>query len=425
MKYTEMSKEELAAEKASLNKEYAVLKSEGLQLNMARGVLSAKQLDLTQEMLGVLRTPEDCVTEAGTDCRNYGLLDGIPEAKRLFAQMLEVSEDELIVGGNSSLNMMYDALARNMIYGTEDGGEPWAKQGEIKFLCPVPGYDRHFAICESLGIKMINVPLYADGPDMDVIEKLVTSDASIKGIWCVPKYSNPTGAVYSDECVRRFAALRPAAKDFRIMWDNAYIVHALYGDAAKQHNIFEEAKKYGNENMIYEFASTSKISFPGSGVAVVASSKTNIDMIKKRMSVQTIGADKLNQMRHVRYFKSFDGILAQMKRHAEIIAPKFRLVDELLTRELDGKGIASWSNPEGGYFISLNVLPGCAAAVYAKMSDLGVKLTPSGATYPYHNDPDDSNLRIAPTFPPIEELEKATEALCLCVKLAAVEKLIG
>ena len=421
MKYTEMTSEELKAEKAQLKKEYEILKSRHLDLNMARGVLSVEQLNLTQDMLGVLKTQDDCITENGTDCRNYGLLDGIPEAKKLFAEMLDVDDDELIVGGNSSLNMMYDTLARHMIYGRDGVNKPWATQGEIKFLCPVPGYDRHFAICESLGIKMINVPLNEDGPDMDEVERLVASDASIKGIWCVPKYSNPTGTVYSDETIHRFAKLKTKADDFCIMWDNAYIVHSLYGESAKQMNLLKEAEKFENENTVYEFASTSKISFPGSGVAVLATSKANIESIKKHISVQTIGADKLNQMRHVRYFGSLNGILDQMKRHSAIIAPKFKLVDELFEKELSKTGLCTWSKPEGGYFVSLNVPCGCASVVYSKMCDLGVKLTPAGATYPYHNDPTNSNLRVAPTFPPIDELEIATKALCLCVKLATLD----
>lgn len=421
MKYCEMTPEQLAAERASLKTQYDELMAKGLKLNMARGVLCSEQLELTHGMLNILSTKDDCFAEAGTDCRNYGVLDGLPEAKKLFADMLEVSTDCIIVGGNASLNLMYDTVVRNMIYGTEDVHEPWAGK-KIKFLCPTPGYDRHFAICESLGIEMINIPLSSDGPDMDMVEKLVSEDESIKGMWCVPKYSNPTGDVYSDEVITRLASMKPAAKDFRIMWDNAYIVHSLYGEPVKQLNILEEVKKYGNDNMIYVFASTSKISFPGAGVAVMASSPANIAAIKKVMTVQTIGHDKLNQLRHVRYFGSMEGISEQMKRHAAIIAPKFKLVDRVFTERLGELGIASWTKPQGGYFISLDVPEGCATKVYNMMSDLGVTLTPAGATYPYRRDPKDANLRIAPTFPPLNELEQACEALCLCVKIAAIDK---
>ncbi len=424
MKYCEMTPEQLAAERASLQNEYEELKAKGLKLNMARGVLCSEQLELTHGMLNILSTKEDCFSEAGTDCRNYGVLDGLPEMKKIFADMLEVPAECLIVGGNASLNLMYDTVARNMLYGTEDVKQPWAGR-KIKFLCPVPGYDRHFSICESLGIEMINVPLNEDGPDMDIVEELVSKDDSIKGMWCVPKYANPTGDVYSDAVITRLASMKPAAKDFRIMWDNAYVVHSLYGEPAKQLNILEEVKKYGNDNMVYVFASTSKISFPGSGVAVMASSAANIAAIKKVMGMQTIGHDKLNQLRHVRYFGSMEGISEQMKRHAAIIAPKFKLVDKVFTERLGDLDIATWTKPMGGYFISLDVPEGCAAKVYGMMSELGVTLTPAGATYPYRRDPKDSNLRIAPTFPPLAELEQACEALCLCVKLAAAEQALA
>ena len=423
MKYSDLSKEEIQEELKKLRAEYAEMASHGYKLNMARGVLSKAQLELTQDMLTALVTPDQCCTESGTDCRNYGLLDGIPEAKRLMADILGIQPHKVIVGGNSSLNLMYDAVARNLLFGTEDVKEPWAKQGKIKFICPVPGYDRHFAICEALGIEMINVDLLDDGPDMDAVEKLVSSDPQIKGMWCVPKYSNPTGTVYSDKVIRRIASLKPAAKDFRVFWDNAYVVHSLYGEPAKQLEILAEAEKQGNPNMIYEFASTSKISFPGSGVAVIASSPENIEEIKHRMGVQTIGHDKLNQMRHVRYFKNMDGIREHMKEHAAIIAPKFKLVTDTLKRELDGLDIARWTEPEGGYFVSLDIYIGSASRVYILMSELGVTLTPAGATFPYHLDPNDRNLRIAPTFPPIDELKIACDALCLCVRIAALERL--
>ncbi|MBR5515153.1 MAG: aminotransferase class I/II-fold pyridoxal phosphate-dependent enzyme [Clostridia bacterium] len=424
MEYTLLSKEQLLEEKLLLDKKYEELKSKKLNLNMARGILAKEQLDLTQDMLSVLKTKEDCITEVGTDCRNYGLLDGIPGAKRLFSEILGIPSECLIIGGNSSLNLMYDTIARNMIFGVEEeGSTPWAAQGKIKFLCPSPGYDRHFSITAKMGMELIPVDMKEDGPDMDQIETLVENDESIKGIWCVPKYSNPTGVIFSDEVIRRFASLKPKAKDFRIFWDDAYTIHFLYNDLASQPCLLEEAKKYGNENMVYIFTSTSKISFPGSGVSVIASSKHNIEAIKKHMSVQTIGHDKLNQMRHVKFFGSKEGVIEQMKRHAEIIAPKFKLVDEIFERELSGLGIAKWSKPEGGYFISLDTMEGTAKRVYEMMCDLGVNLTPAGATFPYGKDPRDCNLRIAPTFPPLSELEQACEALCLCVKLAAIEKL--
>ncbi len=426
MEYTQLTAAELESTKAALDKEFEELKAKNLKLNMARGVLSNDQLDLTMEMLGNLRDKSDCISEAGTDCRNYGLVDGIPEAKRIFAELLCTTPDNIIVGGNSSLNLMYDTIARNMIFGVEEeGSTPWAQQGKIKFLCPSPGYDRHFAICERMGIEMITVDMLDDGPDMDTVEKLVSEDPSIKGIWCVPKYSNPTGVVYSKETIVRMSALKPAAKDFRVFWDDAYIIHSLYDKAAYQIEILDEVKKYGNDNMVYIFTSTSKISFPGSGIAVIASSKHNIDKIKNHMSVQTIGHDKLNQMRHIKYFGSLDGIIKHMERHAAIIAPKFQLVDEVLTRELEGLGIAKWTKPTGGYFISLDVYPGTAKRVYEMMCELGVNLTPAGATFPYKKDPCDKNLRIAPTFPPLDELRQASEALCLCTKRAAVEKLLN
>ncbi|MBR6514567.1 MAG: aminotransferase class I/II-fold pyridoxal phosphate-dependent enzyme [Clostridia bacterium] len=426
MEYTQLTAAELESIKAALDTEFENLKAKNLKLNMARGILDKDQLDLTQDMLGILVTKEDCKTEAGTDCRNYGILDGIPEAKRIFAELLDIPAENLIIGGNSSLNLMFDTFARNMIFGVEDeGSTPWAAQGKIKFLCPAPGYDRHFSICEKMGIEMITVEMKADGPDMDTVEKLVSEDASIKGIWCVPKYSNPTGVIFSDEVIARLASMKPAAKDFRIFWDDAYIIHSLYAGADMQPSIIKECAKYGNDNMAYVFTSTSKISFPGSGLAVIASSKHNIDAIKKVLTVQTIGHDKLNQMRHVKYFGNLEGILKHMEKHAAIIAPKFRMVDEVLTEQLTGLGIASWSKPEGGYFISLDVFPGTAKRVYEMMCELGVNLTPAGATFPYGKDPEDKNLRIAPTFPPLDELKTASEALALCTKRAAAERILN
>lgn len=423
MNYLELTKEAASAEYSRLQSEYNDYKAKDLHLDMSRGKPGKEQLDLTMGMLGVISSDADCSTVGGTDCRNYGLLDGIPEAKKLFSELLGIKEDRILVAGNSSLNLMYDTVARAMLYGVL-GGTPWAKLEHVKFLCPAPGYDRHFAICESLGIEMITVPMLDDGPDMDIVEKLAASDESIKGIWCVPKFSNPGGIVYSDETVRRFARLKTAAKDFRIFWDNAYAVHDFDTDEpVKLLDLFEEAEKCGNIDKIFYFASTSKISFPGSGVAIMAASEANMSQIKSIMTVQTIGFDKLNMMRHVKYFKNADGILERMRAHASIIKPKFDIVLDELERELAGTGIAGWTSPRGGYFISLDVYPGCAKRVYELACELGVKLTTAGATFPYGIDPEDKNIRIAPTFPPNDELKLASEILCLCVKLAALEKL--
>ena len=424
MKYSEMTAEQLKGELAVLGGEFAQYKAKEMKLDMSRGKPGSEQLVLTQKMLSVISDPDDCICENGLDCRNYGLLDGIPEAKRMFADILEVPIENIIMQGNSSLNAMYDEIARFMLFGTCDSDTPWSKLPKVKFLCPVPGYDRHFAICEVFGIEMINVPMTADGPDMDMIEELVASDDSIKGVWCVPKYSNPDGIVYSDETVRRFAALKPAAKDFRIMWDNAYVIHALYDELADQPNIIAEAAKHGNPNMPLEFMSTSKVTFPGSGVAVLAASKCNIEHTKKYMSYQTIGYDKINQMRHVVYFGDAKGMRDHMKHHADIIRPKFEIVLDALDqlRELD---IAEWNSPKGGYFISVNTLDGCAKRVFELAREAGVTLTGAGATFPYGRDPRDRNLRIAPTYPSNEDLKIASDILCLCIKIASAEKLLG
>jgi len=422
MSYASLTPAERAAELASLRREYNIYRQKDLKLDMSRGIPSAPQLNLTLDMLHNLNSASSCKTDAGLDCRSYGTLDGIPEAKKLFADILEVNPNNVIVFGNSSLNIMYDTVARAMLYGV-CGSTPWAKLDKVRFLCPSPGYDRHFSICQSLGIEMIPVDMTPSGPDMDQIERLVAEDDSIKGIWCVPKYSNPEGIVYSDETVLRFARLKPAAKDFRIFWDDAYCVHPLYEDCAEIPNLLEECEKAGNPDMVYIFISTSKISFPGSGVAVLAASDANIAQIKSVMTIQTIGHDKLNQLRHVRFFRDADGIRSHMQKHAAILRPKFECVLKAFHEKLAPCGIAEWTEPRGGYFISLNVPDGCAKRVWMLMSELGVKLTGAGATFPYGNDPRDRNLRIAPSYPSVEELTVAADALCLCVRIAALEKL--
>lgn len=423
--YKEMSREELLALKEELAHQYEDVKAKGLKLDMSRGKPAASQLDMEMDFLDVLNAASDVKTEAGVDCRNYGLLDGIPEAKKLMADMLGVTADQVIVCGNASLNIMYDTIARSMIFGVL-GSTPWCKLDQVKFLCPVPGYDRHFAITEQFGIEMINIPMTQQGPDMDLVEKYVNSDPAVKGIWCVPKYSNPQGYTYSDETVRRFAALKPAAEDFRIFWDNAYVIHDLYEDKSDALlEILGECEKAGNPDMVYEFCSTSKVTFAGSGISAVASSKANLDFFKKTMTIQTIGYDKLNQLRHVRYFKNIDGMKEHMKKHAAIMRPKFEAVLAVLERELGGLSIGSWTKPNGGYFISFESMEGCAKAIVERCKEAGVVLTGAGATYPYKKDPADSNIRIAPTFPSEQELALATDLFVLCVKLVSVEKLLA
>ncbi len=424
MKYGELSRAELEKLHAEVSNEYAGYKARGLSLDMSRGKPDKLQLDLSQAMLGCVKEPEDCLSETGLDCRNYGLLDGIPEAKRIFSELLGVKTDMLVVCGNSSLNIMYDMLVRCMLYGAQEGSAPWSKLPKVKFLCPCPGYDRHFAICESLGIEMIPVKMTPTGPDMDEVERLAASDDSVKGIWCVPKYSNPDGITYSQSTVKRFGALKTAAPDFRIFWDNAYIVHDLYEETDVLVNIFDCLSEE-NSDKVYEFASTSKITFPGSGVSVIASSKKNIERLKSQMSIQTIGCDKINMLRHVKYFGDCNGIKEHMKKHAELIRPKFDAILAKFDSELSGLGIAEWTKPRGGYFISLNVMPGCAARVWKLMKDAGVTMTSAGAAFPYGKDPDDSNLRIAPTYPPLSEIKTAADVLVCCVKLAVLEKLLA
>lgn len=423
--YEEMTKEELLKEKEGLEAEYKKFQQRGLKLDMSRGKPSQEQLDLSMGMMDVLTSGVDLTCDDGTDCRNYGVLDGISEAKQLIGDMIECNPDNIIIYGNSSLNIMYDTISRSMTHGVM-GNTPWCKLDKVKFLCPVPGYDRHFAITEHFGIEMINVPMTATGPDMDMVEKLVAEDEAIKGIWCVPKYSNPQGYTYSKETVERFARLKPAAPDFRIYWDNAYSIHHLYDDNQDfLVEILGECAKAGNPDLVYKFTSTSKVSFPGSGIAAVAASKANLDDFRKYMQVQTIGHDKLNQLRHVRFFKDLDGLHAHMRKHADILRPKFELVLDTLDKELSGLGIGEWTKPHGGYFISFDSLDGCAKAIVARAKEAGVILTGAGATYPYGKDPKDSNIRIAPSFPTLEDLGKAAQVFVLCVKLVSVEKLLG
>lgn len=417
--FAEMSKEELEQAKEAADKDYEELKSRNLSLDMSRGKPAPSQIDHAN---GMLKEMTDYHTKSGMDVRNYGVLDGIPEMKELFSELLDIPAGQLIVGGNASLNLMFDAVMRLFVFGTM-GEKPWGRLDEVKFLCPSPGYDRHFTICETLGIKMIPVPMTKEGPDMDMVEELVGSDTSIKGIWCVPKYSNPQGICYSDETVDRLASMKTAAKDFKIFWDNAYGVHPVFEDV-KVKNIIDACEEAGTKNRPYYFFSTSKITFPGAGVSLIASSDENIKEIKKVMGAQTIGYDKVNQLRHVQFFKNAEGLRAHMQVLADCMKPKFETVLKYLNRELEGTGLASWEEPKGGYFVSVDVYPGCAKEVVRLAKEAGVVLTGAGATYPYKKDPEDSNLRIAPTYPTVEELEQAMELFCVCVKKAALHKLV-
>ena len=423
--YKDLSVEELLSLKGELEAKFAEIKAQNLKLDMSRGKPSKAQLDLSMGMMDVLSSDADLMCEEGIDCRNYGVLDGINEAKQLLSDMSEVPKENIIIFGNSSLNVMYDTISRSMTHGVM-GCTPWCKLDKVKFLCPVPGYDRHFAITEHFGIEMINIPMTDEGPNMDMVEALVNNDDSVKGIWCVPKYSNPQGITYSDTTVRRFARLKPAAKDFRIYWDNAYTIHHLYED--QQDYLIEilmACKQEGNPDMVYKFCSTSKISFPGSGIAAIAASTANLADIRKQMTIQTIGHDKVNQLRHARFFKDIHGVVEHMKKHADILRPKFEAVIDVLEKELGGLEIGSWIKPRGGYFISFDALEGCAKAIVAKAKEAGVIMTGAGATFPYGRDPKDSNIRIAPSFPTPEELALAAEIFVLSVKLVSIDKILG
>lgn len=415
--YADMTAAELQAEKAELEKRYNDFKAKNLKLDMSRGKPGSDQLDLSNELNAV-----SDYTENGVDLRNYGMMDGTPACKKLFADLMQVKPENVIVGPNASLTLMFDYIAQCFTHGA--GDTPWCRLNSVKFLCPVPGYDRHFTILEHFGIEMINIEMKADGPDMDAVEEAV-KDPSVKGMFCVPKYSNPQGITYSDAVVRRIAALRPAAKDFRVIWDNAYMVHDIVEDGDKLLNIFDLLPEYGNEDMVVEVCSTSKITFPGAGVSALAASDNNIKAIKKRLNAQTISYDKMNQHRHVEFFKDVNGILAHMKKHAAILKPKFDMVLKHLNQELAGLDIASWTEPRGGYFISLDVLDGCAKRVGELCKEAGVVLTTVGATFPYGKDPNNRNIRIAPTYPPLDELDTAAELLCVCVRLAAAEKILA
>ena len=425
--YQEMSRSELEAAFEQLENEFEEFCARGLKLDMSRGKPSSEQMDICMGLLDAASSRDHYISANGMDCRNYGALTGIPEAKKLLGDLIGVPEEMMIVMGNASLPIMYDMVAHSVLHGV-CGSTPWMKlEGKVKFLCPVPGYDRHFAITEFHGIEMINIPMTPDGPDMDLVEKYVYEDDMVKGIWCVPQYSNPQGITYSDETVRRFASLKPAAEDFRIYWDNAYAVHHLYDKKNRDSllNIYEECEKQGNPDLFFEFCSTSKISFAGAGIAGVASSRKNREWIQSYMTIQIISYDKLNQLRHAYYFKNSYGIRLHMKKHADIIRPKFQKVLEILDRELTGLGIGEWTNPKGGYFISFEALEGCARKIVGRCKEAGVTLTSAGATFPYRKDPKDSNIRIAPTYPELDELQEAAELFCLAVKLVSVEKLLG
>ena len=418
--YASMTKEETAAELAQLRAEYEKVKAAGRSINMARGVPAPDALDNSMPMLA--EAPASLIrSRKGTDVRNYGELSGIEEAKELFAEILEVAPENIIVGGQSSLNLMYDCMIRAYVFGVYGAERSWGKQGRIKFLCPVPGYDRHFRITQEFGFEMINIPMTPTGPDMKLVKEYVENDPTVKGIWCVPKYSNPQGYTYSPETVEAFAALKPAADDFRIFWDNAYVVHGFREKDDRLANIFEACAKYGSEDMVYEFASTSKVTFSGSGIAVIAASKNNVEQILKQMTVQTIGYDKINQLRHVNFLKDANGVRAHMKKMGDVLRPKFDCVLETLAKELDGLGIGEWTNPNGGYFVCFKGLNGTAKRAVQLCAEAGVKFTAAGAPFPYGKDPDDNIIRIAPSFPSLDQLKESMELFCLCERIAALE----
>jgi DNA-binding transcriptional MocR family regulator len=422
--FLSMSVSELSEVKADLQERYNQFKSQGLKLNMARGKPGTDQLDLSMKMLDIFNSTSDMNSSAGDDCRNYGVPDGLPEMQGLFAELMGVDDHNIIVGGNSSLNMMFDAISCGMTHGF-NGCEPWGQQSNIKFLCPSPGYDRHFAITAYFKFELISVPMLSTGPDMDIVEKLIANDTSVKGIWCVPKYSNPTGITYSDETVRRFAALKPAAQDFKIFWDNAYCVHDLTDAPDTLLNLWQECQKTHGIDMPLFFASTSKITFPGAGIAALGASDSNLAVLREHYAYQTIGPDKLNQLRHIHFFKDLNGVMGQMAKHRAILEPKFNAVISKLEVELAGKSVAQWTKPNGGYFISVDVMNGCAKRVVSLCKEAGVILTDAGATFPYGKDPKDSNVRVAPTYPPVAELEQAMNLFCICTQLAAAEKLLN
>lgn len=419
-----MNISELNEHNVSLKERYAEYKNQTMNLDMSRGKPCPEQLELSKGILDIVTSSDSSKAFDGSDCLNYGGVDGIPEAKELFSQILRVSSKEIIIGGNSSLTLMHDTLSRAMLHGVYGSELPWGKHSTVKFLCPSPGYDRHFAICELLNIKMITVDMLNDGPDMDTVEKFVSQDDTIKGIWCVPKYSNPDGITYSDRTVDRLANMNTKARDFRIFWDDAYTVHHLSEKPDDLKNILSACKEAGNPDRVFIFCSTSKVTFPGAGVAAVAASVENLNYIRKQIAVQTIGPDKINQLRHVRFLKDIDNLRRHMEKHAAIIKPKFEMVLNKLESELGGKNIATWNKPNGGYFISLNTLDGCAKIVVKMASEAGVTLTAAGATFPYGKDPRDRNIRIAPTFPSLKELEKSIEVLCICIQLASVNKIL-
>ena len=422
--YQNLTPAQLREEYTAVKAQFDALKAKELKLNMARGKPGREQLDLVSGILSILKTPEDCIS-GGVDARNYGELSGLKEAKEYWADVLGCKPEECFIGGNASLTLMYDLVSKGYTHGLARSEKPWCRLDTVKWLCPAPGYDRHFKITESFGFELITIPMTPTGPDMDLVEKLVSADSSIKGIWCVPQYANPTGCCYSDQVVRRFANLKPKAPDFRIFWDNAYCIHHLVENPPQVLNLMDACKEAGNPNLPYIIASTSKVSFPGSGISMIAGSEENMSDLKKTMSIRTIGYDKINQLRHVRFFHDAAGLRAHMEKHRLIIRPKFEAVINKLNADIRPLGIADWTEPKGGYFISFNSMPGCAKRIVQLCKEAGVTLTGAGATYPYGKDPEDRNIRIAPTYPSVAELTKAMELFCICVKLASVEKLLA